>query len=213
MMEPPPARRIAGTAYLTDKKTPSRFHRGLPPPVRQRHLNRLTQDPDPGVGHHNIQLPILALSEVDHAQPALLEGDVLVQEDRLAASAADLAHHGFTASVVQVRYQGRSIERKFHQLERAPDVDRSERAQSYGLRFDKTKNTGRGPPSDFGNGDCRGKRDASAGSATASHIQSRAIRRRGSAPEPPRGRYCRNWARLPSLPCESRQIAPWCRCL
>jgi hypothetical protein len=52
MIEPPPARRIAGTAYFTDRNTPSRFAA-----VGQQHLDGPVHDPDPGIGHHNHQVP------------------------------------------------------------------------------------------------------------------------------------------------------------
>jgi hypothetical protein len=48
MIEPPLARRIAVTAYFTDRNTPSRFDRGLTPPVGQRHFDSLAaQGPYP----------------------------------------------------------------------------------------------------------------------------------------------------------------------
>jgi hypothetical protein len=46
MMEPPPARRIAGTAYLTDRITGSRVNCGLSPPVAERHLDGLAHPAD-----------------------------------------------------------------------------------------------------------------------------------------------------------------------
>jgi hypothetical protein len=38
----------------------------------------------------------------DHTRPALLEADVLMQEDRLAAGTADLVHQVSASGIVQV---------------------------------------------------------------------------------------------------------------
>ena len=65
MMEPPPARRIAGTAYFTQEYAVE-VHRGLSPPVGQRHFDSLAQDPDPGIGYHHVQAPKPLLGGFDY---------------------------------------------------------------------------------------------------------------------------------------------------
>jgi hypothetical protein len=74
MMEPPPARCIAGTAYFTASNTPSRFQRRLSP-VGQGHLDSLAQDPDPGVSNQYVQTPEATLGGFDYP-PATLVLDV-----------------------------------------------------------------------------------------------------------------------------------------
>src|SRR6266446_2926253 len=103
MMEPPPARRVAGTAYFTDRNTVE-VHRRLSPPVGQRHLDSLAHDADAGVGDHHVQTPEAPLGCFDYARPALLEAHVLMKEDRLAANATDLGDHCLAPRIVQVGY-------------------------------------------------------------------------------------------------------------
>jgi hypothetical protein len=54
MMEPPPARHIAGTAYFTDRNTVE-VHRGLSPPVGQGHFDSLAEVSNTGVDYHYVQ--------------------------------------------------------------------------------------------------------------------------------------------------------------
>jgi len=76
-------------------------HRRLSAPVRQRHLDPLAHDPDPGVRHHHVQTSTEPLGGVDHIRPALLEADVLMKVDRLAA---DLFYPCLTTRIVEVGY-------------------------------------------------------------------------------------------------------------
>jgi hypothetical protein len=102
MMEPPPARRIAGTAYFADRNTPSR----LTAVCRRQSAN------DISIALHRIPMPALAtitskrpeatLGGFDHAGPVLLDTYVLMQEHRLAAGASDIVNHGLAAGIIQV---------------------------------------------------------------------------------------------------------------
>src|SRR5258708_10561231 len=102
MMEPPPARRIAGTAYFTDRNTPSR----LTAVCRRQSAN------DISTALHNIPIP--ALATITSKRPkrrsvaSIIPGqvssrsDILMKVDRLAAGTADLVHHVSAANIVQV---------------------------------------------------------------------------------------------------------------
>jgi hypothetical protein len=72
-MEPPPARRIAGTAVLHRQEHAVEVHRGLSPPVGQRHLDSLAQDADSSVGHHHVQMPEALFGGLDYRGPVLLK--------------------------------------------------------------------------------------------------------------------------------------------
>src|SRR5216684_6164632 len=71
---------------------------------RAFHRDRLAHDPDPGVRHHHVQTSKAPLGGVDHTQPALLEADVLMEVERLAAIAADPLHQCLTPRIVEVGY-------------------------------------------------------------------------------------------------------------
>jgi hypothetical protein len=106
MIEPPPTRRIAGTAYLIDRNTPSRVYCGLSPPVGQRHLDRLAQNADPGIGHHHVQTSKALLGGFDYCRPALLDTLVMVKKDRFAPGATNLLRYRPTCGIFQVGYDG-----------------------------------------------------------------------------------------------------------
>src|SRR5437588_1086627 len=87
MIEPPPARRIAGTAYLTDRNTPSRFTAVC----RRQSANVIS------TALHKMPIPALAtitskppLGGFDYCRPGHLDIYVVVKIDRVA-------HHDFGA--------------------------------------------------------------------------------------------------------------------
>jgi hypothetical protein len=97
-MEPPPARRIAGTAYFTDRNTPSRFTAVC----RRQSAN------DMSTVLHKIPMPALATitskrpkrCSVASITPARFPQELpLMKVDRLAAGTADLARHVSAASI------------------------------------------------------------------------------------------------------------------
>jgi hypothetical protein len=77
-------------------------HSGLPPSVGQQHLDSPAQDPNAGVGDHHVQTPEMPFRGFDYLRPGLFERDVLMEEDRLTASTADLVHHRLSAGIVHV---------------------------------------------------------------------------------------------------------------
>ncbi|MEY9763981.1 hypothetical protein ABH988_004766 [Bradyrhizobium ottawaense] len=85
-IEPPPCLRISGRQCLTERNTPSRLIAVLLAPVGERHVDdRWHGDADAGIGDENIE-PAVELGDFgDDIDPALLAGDVLLQEYRLAA--------------------------------------------------------------------------------------------------------------------------------
>jgi hypothetical protein len=101
MIEPPPARRIAGTAYLTDRNTPSRFTAVC----RRQSANVIS------IALHKMPIPALAtitskppLGGFDYCRPAILHTYVLMKIDRFAAGAANLLRHCLASGIVQVDY-------------------------------------------------------------------------------------------------------------
>jgi hypothetical protein len=76
----------------------------LSPPVGQRHLDRLAQDTNPGIGHHYIQTSEAPLGGFDYCRPTLLHSHVVMKIDRFAPSAADLLRHRLACGIVQVGY-------------------------------------------------------------------------------------------------------------
>ena len=56
----------------------------------------------PALATITVQMPEAPFGGFDHTRPALLEADVLMQEDSLAAGTADLVHQVSTAGIVQV---------------------------------------------------------------------------------------------------------------
>jgi hypothetical protein len=74
----------------------------LPLPIGQRHLDCLAQNADAGVGDHHVQTPEAPLGGFDYSQPAFLERDVLMLENRLAAGTFDLVRDGQPAGIVNV---------------------------------------------------------------------------------------------------------------
>ena len=68
--------------------------RGLPPPIRQRHLgDRRHRDADAGIGNQDVEPTIALLDLGDDFDPARLAGDVLMQKARLAAGLPDAGDH------------------------------------------------------------------------------------------------------------------------
>src|SRR6476646_6005253 len=100
MMEPPPARRIAGTAYFTDRNTPSRFTAVCRRQSASDISTALHKMPIPALATITFKRPKRRSVASDHTGPALLEADVLMQEDRLAAGTADLVHHVPASGIV-----------------------------------------------------------------------------------------------------------------
>ena len=101
MIEPPPARRIAGTAYFTDRNTPSR----LIAVCRRQSAN------DISMALHRMPIPALAITtlscpkrrSVASISPGQsLDTHILMQTDRLASSGDDLIHHRPSAGIVDV---------------------------------------------------------------------------------------------------------------
>jgi hypothetical protein len=55
--------------------------RGLPPPIRQRHVgDRRHGDADAGIGNQHVEPAIALSTSADDLDPARLAGDVLMQE-------------------------------------------------------------------------------------------------------------------------------------
>jgi len=102
MIDPPPARRIAGTACFTDRNTPVEVHCGLPSPVGQGHIDSPGHDSDPGVRHHDVETAKTPLGRFNNSRPALFKAHISVQKNRFATRDADLIDDGLTAAVVEV---------------------------------------------------------------------------------------------------------------
>jgi hypothetical protein len=102
-IEPPPVLRINGRQCLTERKTPSRLIAFLLAPVAERHVDdRGHGNADAGVGDENIE-PAKALRDLGcDLDPSLFAGDVLLQENRLAASLGDAIGEFWTSQLVDV---------------------------------------------------------------------------------------------------------------
>src|SRR5260370_26948301 len=80
MIQPPPARRIGGTPYFTDRNTPSR----LTAVWRRQSANDIStalhEDSNAGVGYHHVQAPEAPLGDLNHTRLGFFEADVLMEK-------------------------------------------------------------------------------------------------------------------------------------
>ena len=102
MIEPPPARRVAGTAYFTYRNTPSRFTAVWRRQSARVISTALHMIPIPAFATITSRRPIDCRSVASITpEPALFVGYVLMQKDRRAAAAADLVNHQVTARSIE----------------------------------------------------------------------------------------------------------------
>jgi hypothetical protein len=78
MMEPPPAWRIAGTAYFTDRNTPPRFTAVCWRRSASDISTALHKMPIPALATITFKRPKTPFGSFDHTRPAFLERDVLM---------------------------------------------------------------------------------------------------------------------------------------
>ena len=77
--------------------------RGLPPPVRKRHLgDRRHGNADAGVREQHVE-PAIALHDLGHdLDPAFLAGDVVMPKARLPTRLLDPRHHLWAFQIVNI---------------------------------------------------------------------------------------------------------------
>src|SRR5713226_441682 len=90
-------------AVFDREEYPVEVDRGLPPPIRQAHLDdRGRHDADPGIGHHDVEPAVTPFDLGHDLLPAPLVGHVMRQVDRVLAGSGDLRRQRRAAQIVDV---------------------------------------------------------------------------------------------------------------